>query len=189
MSGTRSADDILALLEKAEKDEQGLPPVHRWHPDYQADIDMRIARDGRWYYQGSPINREAMVRVFSTILRREGDAYFLVTPVEKLGIIVEDAPFVAVRLEPVTDRGVDKLIFTTNVGATVVAGARHPLRVETDPVTGEPSPYLRVRDNLDALLSRTVFYQLVELAEPVTHEGARWLAAESDGERFLIGRL
>lgn len=189
MSDARSADDILALLEKAEKDEQGLPPVHRWKPDYQADIDIRIARDGAWYHEGSVIRREAMVRVFSTILRREGDDYFLVTPVEKLRIVVEDAPFLAVSLERINDRGSDKLVFTTNVGATVVADARHPLRVEIDAATGEPSPYLRVRDNLEALLSRNVFYQLVELAEPVQHDGEPWLAVISDGQQFLIGRL
>ncbi len=186
---TRKPDDILALLQKAEKDAQGLPPVHRWQPDYQADIDMRIARDGRWYYLGTPINRAPMVRLFSTIIRREGDDYFLVTPVEKLRIQVDDAPFVAVSLEVVQDEGRQKLVFTTQVGSTVVAGPRHPLRVETDPQTGEPAPYLRVRDNLEALLSRNVFYQLVEQAAPVHHEGESWLATESDGERFLIGRL
>lgn len=189
MTEPRSAENVLALLEKAEKDEQGLPPVHRWQPDHQADIDIRIARDGRWYHEGSVIRREAMVRVFSTILRREGDDYFLVTPAEKLRIVVEDAPFVAVALEQVVDRGVAKLVFTTNVGATVVADARHPLRVETDPATGEPSPYLRVRDNLEALLGRNVFYQLVELAEQVQHQGEPWLAVRSDGEQFLVGPL
>lgn len=185
----RKPDDILALLQKADKDEQGLPPVHRWHPEYQADIDMRIARDGRWYYLGTPINRAAMVRLFSTIIRREGDDYFLVTPVEKLRIQVDDAPFVAVSLEAVQDEGRQKLVFTTQVDGTVIAGERHPLRVETDPQTGEPAPYLRVRDNLEALLSRNVFYQLVDMAVPVQHNGESWLAIESDGERFLIGRL
>ena len=186
---TRKPDDILALLEKANKDEQGLPPVHRWHPEYQADIDMRIARDGRWYYLGTPINRAAMVRLFSTIIRREADDYFLVTPVEKLRIQVEDAPFVAVSLEAVEDEGRQKLVFTTQVGTTLVAGPRHPLRVEIDPQTGEPAPYVLVRDNLEALLSRTVFYQLVDMAAPVRYQDESWLAIDSDGQRFLIGRL
>lgn len=189
MSERRSADDVLALLEKAEQDEQGLPPVHRWHPEHVGDIDIRIARDGRWYHEGSVIRREAIVRVFSTILRREGEDYFLVTPAEKLRIVVEDAPFVAVSLEQVDDCGTPKLVFTTNVGTTVVAGERHPLRVETDAATGEPSPYLHVRDNLEALLARNVFYELVELAEPVQHEQEPWLAVTSDSRQFLLGRL
>lgn len=188
MSESRKPDDILELLEKAEKDQQGLPPVHKWEPDRQLDIDMRIARDGTWYYQNSPIRRERMVKLFSTILRRDGDDYFLVTPVEKLGIRVDDAPFVATELE-VVDDAERKLLFTTNVGATVLADAEHPVRVRTDPETGEPSPYVLVRDNLWALIGRNVFYRLVELAEEIERDGQRWLAVRSDGELFPVGPL
>lgn len=189
MSDPRKPDELLELLERAEKDEQGLPPVHLWEPEHQQTIDMRIARDGTWYYQDSPIRRERMVRLFSTILRRDGDDYFLVTPVEKLGIRVDDAPFVAISVERLEQDGQQKLVFTTNVGGAVLAGADHPLDVRIDPDTGEPSPYIRVRDNLWALISRNVFYRLVEDAEEVTVEGEQWLALRSDGETFLIGRI
>lgn len=186
--GGHKPDDILKLLEKAEKDQQGLPPVHQWEPERQLDIDMRIARDGTWYYQGSPIRRHRMVKLFSTILRRDGDDYFLVTPVEKLGILVEDAPFVATELEVLEDGGA-KLVFTTNVETTVVAGKEHPMDVQTDPVSGEPSPYVRVRDNLWALISRNLFYRLVELAREIDRDGETWLAVESGGVVFPIGQL
>ncbi|MBM7333852.1 MAG: DUF1285 domain-containing protein [Alcanivorax sp.] len=183
------AEELLALLEKAEQDEQGLPPVHKWNPERRDDIDMRIASDGTWYYQGSPIERHRMVKLFSTILLREGDDYFLVTPVEKLRIQVDDVPFVATEVETVSGDGPDKLVFTTNVDAHVVAGARHPLRVETDPDSGEPRPYVHVRDNLEALIARTVFYRLVEQARREEQgDGAR-LVIDSDGQTFELGRL
>ncbi len=178
-------DELLALLEKAEKDETGLPPVHQWNPERHADIDMRIARDGTWYYQGSPIERERMVALFSTILLREGDDYFLITPVEKLRIQVDDAPFVAVEVQRLEEDSTSKLVFTTNVGSHVVAGDNHPLRVETDPQTGEPSPYLLVRKNLEALIGRSAFYQLVDWA--FEEEGK--LFVESNGWRFELGNL
>lgn len=174
-------DDLLTLLEKAEKDESGLPPVHAWKPERHADIDMRIARDGTWYYEGSPIERERMVALFSTILLREGEDYFLITPVEKLRIQVDDAPFVAGEVQQVDN----KLVFTTNVGSHVIAGAGHPIRVDTDPATGEPSPYLTVRNNLHALIGRSAFYQLVDWAEEVDGR----LVVESGGEGFVLGAL
>jgi hypothetical protein len=181
----KQAEELLALLEKADKDESGLPPVHQWQPERHADIDMRIARDGTWYYQNSPIQRERMVALFSTILLREGDDYFLITPVEKLRIQVDDAPFVAVEVQRVEEGGVNKLVFTTNVGSHVVAGDNHPLRVETDPQTGEPSPYLLVRENLEALIGRSAFYQRVDWA--VEENGK--LFVESNGRRFELGSL
>lgn len=186
---SRKPEDILELLEKAEKDRQGLPPVHQWEPERQLDIDMRIARDGTWYYQESPIRRHRMVKLFSTILRRDGDDYFLVTPVEKLGIRVDDAPFVATALERVEDDSGQKLFFTTNVDTTLLAGPEHPILVQIDPETGEPSPYVRVRDNLWALIGRNVFYRLVDMAVSVEQDGETRLAVDSAGERFTIGRL
>lgn len=182
---TSRADELLTLLEKAEQDGQGLPPVHQWHPEREADIDMRIARDGTWYYQGSPIGRERMVRLFSTILLREGGDYFLVTPVEKLRIQVDDAPFVAVDVERVDG----KLVFLTNVGSHVVADAAHPVQVATDEKSGEPSPYVLVRDNLYALISRRAFYQLVDWGrEEDDGSGRRWVI-DSAGETFELGQL
>ncbi|MDV3442545.1 DUF1285 domain-containing protein [Metapseudomonas otitidis] len=183
MSDTGKAGDLLAQLPKGK----GLPPVHLWNPDFCGDIDMRIARDGTWYYLGSPIGRKPMVRLFSSIIRRDGDDYFLVTPVEKVGITVEDAPFVAVSVEVSGEGERQVLRFVTHVEDEVEAGAEHPIRVVTDPVTQEPSPYVHVRANLEALIHRNVFYQLVELAVVREIDGRRWLGVWSGGEFFPIG--
>ncbi|WP_263260926.1 DUF1285 domain-containing protein [Pseudomonas sp. RIT-PI-S] len=182
MSGP-TANDLLGQIPKA----QGLPPVHLWNPAFCGDIDMRIARDGTWYYLGTPIGRKPMVRLFSTILRRDGDAWFLVTPVEKVGITVDDAPFVAVLLEVEGEGERQRLHFTDNVENRFTAGAAHPLRVETDAGTGEPAPYVLVRDNLEALVHRNVFYQLVELAVTREINGQQCLGVWSAGEFFSLG--
>ena len=160
-------DDIERSVQQ-HSSAKGLPPLHQWHPELSGDMDLVITRDGQWLYQGAPIAREATVKLFSTNLRREDDGHhYLVTPVEKWRIQVEDAPFVAVALQAETDeRGDSRLVFTTNTGDQVVAGPDHPLRVSVDPDSAEPSPYLLVRRNLEALLSRPVFYQLAELAVP-----------------------
>ena len=170
---------VVAVAEKA----RGLPPVHLWNPAHCGEIDIRIRRDGVWIHEGSPIGREALVRLFSTVLRKDPDGFHLVTPVEKLRIAVEDAPFVAVRV----DRQDGALVFLTNVGDRVAAGPDHPLRVETDPATGEPAPYVHVRAGLEARLSRQVFYELVSMAEPqLTAAGPR-LCVTSGGARFDLG--
>nr|WP_245731409.1 DUF1285 domain-containing protein [Loktanella fryxellensis] len=161
---------------------RGLPPVHDWNPPHCGDSHMRIARDGTWYHEGSPINRPAMVRLFSTILRRDGNGYVLVTPVEKVDIVVDDAPFVAVD---VTQQG-DGLVFATNVGDTVTAGPDHPIRVSTDDATGEPSPYVLVRDRLEALIDRKTFYRLVEMGETAGVDGADWFGVRSGGAFFAL---
>lgn len=183
MSDTGKAGNLLAQLPKGK----GLPPVHLWNPDFCGDIDMRIARDGTWYYLGSPIGRKPMVRLFSSIIRRDGDDYFLVTPVEKVGITVEDAPFVAVSVEVSGEGERQVLRFVTHVEDEVEAGAEHPIRVVIDPLTQEPSPYVHVRANLEALIHRNVFYQLVELAVVREIDGRRWLGVWSGGEFFPIG--
>ena len=157
---------------------RGLPPVHLWNPAHSGEIDIVIKRDGRWFHEGSPIGREALVRLFSTILRKDPDGTYLVTPVEKLRIVVEDAPFIAVRV----DREGKALKFRTNVGDEVAAGPEHPIRVETGD-DGEPRPYLHVRGGLEALISRPVFYELVEIAE---QRGAE-LGVTSDGVWFPLG--
>ncbi|MDH0748095.1 DUF1285 domain-containing protein [Pseudomonas sp. GD03842] len=184
MSGSGKANDLLAQVPKTGK---GLPPVHLWHPPFCGDIDMRIARDGTWFYLGSPIGRKPMVRLFSTVLRREGDDYFLVTPVEKVGITVDDAPFVAVLLEVAGEGESRVLRFTTNVDDVVEASAERPLRVRIDPQTQEPAPYVLVRADLEALIHRNVFYQLVDLAVMREIDGQRWLGVWSHGEFFKIG--
>lgn len=176
---------LLELLDKADKDERGLPPIHQWQPARHADIDMRIARDGTWYYEGSPIQRERMVRLFSTILLHEGDDYFLITPVEKLRISVDDAPFVATLVDRVDADNGQRLIFTTNVDSHVVAGPAHPITVHHDSATGEPAPYVLVRDNLRALIHRRAFYNLVDMAT----EKDGHLMVESAGMWFDLGAL
>ena len=172
------------VLEEAARaaSKGGLPPVDKWDPPFCGDLDMQIRRDGTWFYEGTPIGRPKMVRLFSTILKREGDDYFLVTPVEKVGIKVEDAPFVAVDVAEV-DGG---LHFTTNVGDTVCADADHPIRVTRDPDTGEPSPYVLIRRNLEALIDRKSFYRLVDMGETATHEGEEWFGVHSAGVFFPI---
>lgn len=142
--------------------ERGLPPVWLWNPPHCGEIDIRIAKDGTWFHEGTPIGREALVRLFSTVLRLDPDGYHLVTPVEKMRIVVEDAPFIATRV----DQDGEALVFQTNVGDTVAAGPENAIRVEIDPTTGEPRPYVHVRRGLEALIARPVFYELVELATP-----------------------
>ena len=156
--------------------------MHLWNPPFCGDIDMRIARDGTWFYLGTPIGRPALVKLFSTILRRDGDDYFLVTPVEKVGITVDDAPFVAVDFNAVGDG----LEFETNVGDRFIAGPDHPIRVVRDPETGEPSPYVLVRANLEALIDRKSFYRLVDIGEHADHDGDRWFGVRSQGVFFPI---
>jgi len=148
---------------------------------------MRIARDGTWYYLGTPIGRKPMVKLFSTIMRRDGDDYFLITPVEKVGIKVDDAPFVAIAVDVEGEGETQVLRFTTNVDETAEAGPEHSMRVVIDPVTQEPAPYVHVRTNLEALIHRNVFYQLVELAITREIDGQRWLGVWSGGEFFPIG--
>ena len=185
MTDSDKAGGLLAQIPKGEG--KGLPPVHLWNPDFCGDIDMRIARDGTWYYMGTPIGRKPMVKLFSTIIRRDGDDYFLITPVEKVGIKVDDAPFVAVTLE-VQGQGEQQVLrFTTNVEEQITAGSEHPLRIVIDPNTQEPAPYLLVRRNLEALIHRNVFYQLIELAVVAEIDGQNWLGVWSAGEFFPIG--
>jgi len=154
----------LSLAEIARlAEEERLPPVATWNPERCGDSEMRIARDGTWYHQGSPIGRPAMVRLFSTILRREAEGGFvLVTPVEKLDIAVDDAPFVAVEMKSDGAGETRSLAFRLNTGDLVVAGPGHKLRFESGP--DGPHPYLEVRAGLDALLARPVYYELAEIA-------------------------
>jgi len=179
---TPSADSLAASASAVAKQGRGLPPVQDWNPPFCGDLDMRIARDGTWFYQGTPITRTALVRLFSTILRRDGDDYFLVTPVEKVGITVDDAPFVAVDVEAEGAGQDQTLRFETNIGDHVTAGPEHPIRVERDPETGEPAPYVLVRANLEALIDRKSFYRLVEIGD--RQDG--WFGLWSGGAFFRI---
>lgn len=177
------APDDLSNLSLADiarlAGERRLPPVEKWNPSHCGDSQMRIARDGTWYHEGSPIGRPAMVRLFSTILRREPDGKFvLVTPVEKLDIEVEDAPFVAVELRSEGEGRTRNLAFRLNTGDLVVAGPDHRLRFEAG-----PHPYLEVRGGLDALVARPVYYELAELA---LADGASPPGLWSDGAFFAL---
>lgn len=160
---------------------KGLPPVHLWNPDHCGEIDIVIRADGVWMHEGSPIGRKELVRLFSTVLRKDTDGYHLVTPVEKLKIQVEDLPFRAVAMV----RDGDDLIFTTDVGDRVRAGADDPVVVETDPTTGEPAPRVHVRRDLWARIARSVFYELVEMAEEVDGD----LVVRSDNQAFSLGAV
>ncbi|WP_312690399.1 DUF1285 domain-containing protein [Brevundimonas nasdae] len=160
---------------------RGLPPVHLWNPQHCGDIDILIRADGVWMHEGSPIGREALVRLFSTVLRKDPDGYHLVTPVEKMKIRVEDLPFRAVAMQ----RDGEDLVFTTDVGDQVRAGADDPIVVETDAMTGEPAPRVHVRRGLWARIVRSVFYDLVETADEVDGR----LAVRSGGQAFDLGAV
>ncbi|MCB1692782.1 MAG: DUF1285 domain-containing protein [Pseudomonadales bacterium] len=178
---------LLAELEKVKDLER--PPIHLWNPDNVKDIDIRIARDGTWYHEGTPIERHRLVRLFATVMRLEDDGeYYLVTPVEKCRILVEDAPFLAVVMDVSGDGASQRLTFTTNVAETVVAGHEHPIRVEFDSVDDEPAPYVMVRDGLEALISRNVFYEMVDLMVPREIDGVLYQGVWSDGEFFPFAR-
>ena len=178
---TPSAENIAASVSAATRG-KGLPPVHLWNPPFCGDLDIRIARDGTWFYLGTPIGRPALVKLFSSILKKEAGKYYLVTPVEKVGIQVDDAPFVAVDVE---HRDGD-LHFTTQVGDSMIAGPDHPIRVERDPETGEPSPYVLVRSNLEALIDRKSFYRLVDLGLHEIWKGESWFGLRSQSTFFPV---
>ena len=174
---------LLAQLESVK--DIARPPIHLWNPENVKDIDMQIRRDGSWYYMGTPIERQRLVRLFSTVLRREDDGeYYLVTPVEKCRITVEDAPFVAVLMEVEGKGKNQQLTFTTNVADEVMASDKHPLRVASDPNNSETVPYVHVRDDLEALVSRPVYYQLTELLEANEIDGRSWHGVWSGGVFF-----
>lgn len=150
--------------------------------------DMRIARDGTWYHEGTPFTRIALVKLFSTVLKRtEEGGYMLATPVERVAIEVEDAPFVAVEMERTGEGRDQTLRFRTNIDEWVVLDADHPLRVAQDPESGEPSPYVRLRDGIEALVARAIFYDLVDLAEERSVEGVSAFGVWSAGTFFRIG--
>lgn len=179
-----TADSIAQSIKSARA--KGPPPVHLWSPPFCGDLDMRIARDGTWFYLGTPIGRMPLVKLFSSIIRKDDDKYFLVTPVEKVGITVDDAPFVAIDFE-VEGTGKDQVItFTTHVDDMAIAGPNHPIRVARDSETGEPSPYVLIRANLEALIDRKSFYRLVDIGVHEEYETERWFGVWSNGVFFPI---
>lgn len=163
-----------------------LPPVHLWHPEETKDIGMRISRDGTWWYQGSPIRRQRLVRLFSRVLRRDGDEYFLVTPAEKFRVDVEAAPLLAVRME-MRWRAEPEIIFQTNVGDLVVADEEHPILMRG--TAQMPLPLVVVRDGIEALMARSVYYELVDHGEISPRRGQEILVVRSRGACFELGAL
>lgn len=179
-----SADGLVAQIKAAGK--KGPPPVHLWNPPFCGDIDIRIARDGTWFYLGTPIGRMPMVKLFASILKREGDRYFLVTPVEKVGIKVDDAPLLAVDFEAEGAGEAQTLRFFTRTEDEVTAGPGHAIRVTRAAATGEPAPYIHIRAGLDALIDRKSFYRLVDLGSHAVHEGTSWFGLWSSGQFFPV---
>ncbi len=186
LSDPGAADSLAKAVAQASKGKKGRPPVHLWNPEYCGDLDIRIARNGMWWYLGTPIGRLELVKLFASVLKLEDGKYFLVTPVEKIGIRVDDAPFLAVDFQASGDGDAQVLTFETNVGDFTVAGPENPIRVVRDPETGEPSPYVHVRRGLEALIDRKSFYRLVDIGEHREVEGVRWFGLCSGGEFFAI---
>lgn len=187
MNDINTASLFQNILE-AQKKEGQYPPVENWDPPLCENVNMKISRDGKWYFMNSPIGREKMVKLFSSVLRLDDDGnYYLVTPVEKILLEVEDKPYVikTYNKEKINNKLV--YLFQTNVGDIVPLSKKNPLHVEINSKTKEPSPYILVRKNLEALISRNVFYQLVEESE--LDKETNQLKIESDGEIFLLGDI
>jgi uncharacterized protein len=177
-------DAIAGVAKRAGA--KGPPPVHLWNPPFCGDLDMRIAADGTWFYLKTPIGRLPLVKLFASVLKREGDKYFLVTPVEKVGITVDDAPFLGVEMKAEGEGSARVLHFRTNVDDWVACGPGHALRFEPEPDTGGLKPYLHVRRDLWALVKRALFYDLVELGEERDVDGARMFGVVSAGEFYAM---
>jgi uncharacterized protein len=192
MANERQADQqtgLDGLASNARKaGAKGPPPVHLWNPPFCGDLDMRIATDGTWYYLKTPIGRPALVNLFASVLKREGDKYFLVTPVEKIGITVDDAPFLAVEMRAEDGEGGRVLHFRTNVDDWVACGPGHTLRFEPEPDTGGLKPYLHVRSDLWAKVTRSVFFELVDLGEERNVAGVEMFGVVSGGEFYAMAR-
>ena len=186
-AGQTGALDGIASHARKEAGNKAPPPVHLWNPPFCGDLDMRIATDGTWYYLNTPIGRPALVKLFASVLKREADKYFLVTPVEKCGITVDDAPFLAVEMKAEEEGPSGRVLnFRTNVDDWVACGPEHRLRFEPEPDTGGLKPYLHVRRDLWAKVTRALFYDLVELGEERDIAGERMFGVASGGEFFVM---
>lgn len=183
-NNTPTAEGIASIARKLKK--KGHPPVHLWDPPFCGDLDMRIARDGTWYYLGTPIGRFELVKLFSSIIRKDEDKYFLVTPTEKVGIKVDDAPFVAVDFSTIGEGSNQTLIFETHVGDKVQLNKENSLRVLIDKNSGEPKPYVHIRSGLEALIDRKSFYRLIEICSTNTKNKKEWFGLWSNKNFFPI---
>lgn len=186
---TRASDaqGLEALISRAARAGKGLPPVERWNPDFCGDLDMEIRPDGTWFYLGTPIGRMPLVQLFSTVLRKDADGRtYLVTPVEKVGIRVVDAPFVAVEMNVRGEEQERVITFRTNVGDVVEVGQDNPLRFVDEDETGGLKPYVLVRGRLEALIARPVMYELIEHGEELEVDGKLMFAVRSNGQTYPI---
>jgi uncharacterized protein len=181
-AGQGGLEAITTVLKRAGG--KGPPPVERWNPPFCGDLDMRIGADGTWFYMKTPIGRPALVKLFASVLKREGDKYFLVTPVEKCGIVVDDAPFLAVELDVEDSPHGQVLNFRTNVDDWVACGPSHALRFEPEHGTGGIKPYLHVRRDLWAKVTRALFFDLVALGEEREVDGEAMFGVTSMGTFF-----
>lgn len=191
INSASDAAGLAAMIARASEQsgggKKGLPPVEKWNPPFCGDLDMEIRADGTWFYMGTPIGRAPLVRLFSTVLRKDEDGKtYLVTPVEKVGIRIQDAPFLAVEMTVTRHDGEPVLTFRTNVGDVVEAGEEHPLRFVIHGENRELKPYLLVRGRLEALISRAVMYDLVELGEPIDIDGVSMFSIRSGGQVFPV---
>ena len=182
-AGTAPDQALAGLSEVALARKRGPAPVYLWNPPYCGEIDMRIAADGTWFYRGSPIGRAPLVQLFASILRKDEDRYVLVTPVERVGIRVDDAPFLAVEMRVEEAQGKPQIVFRTNVEDIVAVDAEHPLRFEAGAADGV-KPYVKVRGDLWALVKRSLFYDLVALGEIESWSGEDWFGVRSKGLFF-----
>ena len=178
---------LEALVARAKHAGDGLPPVDKWHPEFCGDLDIQIKRDGTWFYMGTPIGRAPLVRLFSTVLRKDEDGKtYLITPVEKVGITVEDAPFVAVEMNASGKENDQVLTFRTNVGDLVECGPENPLHFEIIGETDQLKPYVLVRGRLEALVARPVMYELISHGEEIDVDGQIMFALRSKGAVFPV---
>lgn len=177
--------DLGAFQQQISSQNAALPPVDKWNPDFCGDIDIQIKHDGSWFYMGTPIGRQPLVKLFASVLKREDENYFLVTPVEKVGIQVEDVPFIITQWQ----KEDNKLVLTTSTGHDLIVGSKNPVQIFADNKTGALLPYALVRKNLWARLHQNVFYQLTELGEEQALDGKRHLTLASGDYRFSLGEL
>ncbi len=183
---TEMPKGLQALISRAGKS-KSLPPIHLWNPDFCGDLDMQIKRDGSWFYMGTPIQREALVHLFSTVLRQEEDGkYYLVTPVEKIGLTVEDAPFVAVEMDVHQQDGEQVVTVRTNCGDVVEAGPDHPIRFVQQDEDGGLKPYILVRGRLEALFGRALVHELAPYLQERDGPDGQVVGLESHGEFFVV---
>ena len=186
-AGKALPDGLKALMSRAGAQGKSLPPVDQWNPEFCGDLDIRIARDGTWFYLGSPIGREALVRLFASVLRKDEDGkHYLVTPVEKIGITVDDAPLLAVEMASAGEGREQELTLRTNLGDLVKVGAEHPLRFEKEPDSGGLKPYVLVRGRIEALFTRALMYQLADLIVERDAPGDSGMGIWSGGQFYAI---